>query len=147
MAALSTLDRRTPASDTPVLKEAVRRLAGLYRPERIYLFGSVARGDADPDSDYDILIVVPDNSPQDQLQSRIGRRAIRDLGLAKDIFVCRSGTFANNFTCRPPCHPLLCVKGRSSMATDPVLVANTAIWLRKALQDIQRRAQPAELAA
>jgi predicted nucleotidyltransferase len=93
MVALSTLDQRTPTADAPVLKEAVRRLAGLYSPERIYLFGSVARGDAGPDSDYDILIVVPDNSPQDHLQSGIGRRAIRDLGLAKDIFVCRSGDF------------------------------------------------------
>ena len=37
----------------PVLAEIVRRLAAAYQPERIYLFGSKARGDAGPDSDDD----------------------------------------------------------------------------------------------
>ena len=35
-----------PSIDAPVLAEIVRRLAEAYRPERIYLFGSTARGDA-----------------------------------------------------------------------------------------------------
>ena len=34
------------------------RLVAEYQPERIYLFGSKARGDAGPDSDYDIMLVV-----------------------------------------------------------------------------------------
>jgi len=33
-----------------------RRLADLYRPVRITLFGSHARGDARPDSDVDLLV-------------------------------------------------------------------------------------------
>ena len=40
-----------PSIDAPVLAEIVRRLAEAYRPERIYLFGSTARGDAGLDSD------------------------------------------------------------------------------------------------
>ena len=36
------------------LAEIVRRLAEAYQPERIYLFGSKARGDEGPDSDYDL---------------------------------------------------------------------------------------------
>ncbi|MBI4320908.1 MAG: nucleotidyltransferase domain-containing protein [Chloroflexi bacterium] len=42
----------------PILAEIVRRLVDEFRPERIYLFGSRARGDATPDSDYDVLIVL-----------------------------------------------------------------------------------------
>lgn len=46
----------TPSMDAPVLKEVLKRLVAAYQPERIYLFGSVARGDADRDSDYDFLV-------------------------------------------------------------------------------------------
>jgi predicted nucleotidyltransferase len=46
----------------PTLAEIVRRLVAAYQPERIYLFGSVARGEAGPDSDYDLLVIVPDDA-------------------------------------------------------------------------------------
>ena len=46
----------------PKLAEIVRRLVEAYQPERIYLFGSMARGDAGPDSDYDLLVLVPDEA-------------------------------------------------------------------------------------
>jgi predicted nucleotidyltransferase len=52
-----------PTADDPVLAEMVRRLVEVYRPERILLFGSIARGEAGPDSDYDLMVVVPDNTP------------------------------------------------------------------------------------
>ena len=54
---------------------------------RIYLFGSAARGDAGPDSDYDIMVVVPDDAPQGQQDCEIGYRALWGVGLAKDILV------------------------------------------------------------
>ncbi|NIS69053.1 MAG: nucleotidyltransferase domain-containing protein, partial [Proteobacteria bacterium] len=40
------------------LAEIVRRLIAAYRPERIYLFGSKARGDSGGDSDYDLMVVT-----------------------------------------------------------------------------------------
>ncbi len=55
-----------PRADSPVLKEIVRRLVEVYEPERIYLFGSVARGEATRDSDYDLMIVVPDDTPDEK---------------------------------------------------------------------------------
>jgi predicted nucleotidyltransferase len=45
----------SPDTDA-VLAEIVRRLIAEFQPERIYLFGSRARGDAGPDSDYDLLM-------------------------------------------------------------------------------------------
>jgi len=53
-----------PHEKDPKISEIVRRLVGFYRPERVYLFGSVARGDAGPDSDYDIMVVVADTTPR-----------------------------------------------------------------------------------
>jgi uncharacterized protein len=45
----------------PELGEIVRRLVDALHPERIYLFGSQARHDATGDSDYDLLVLVPDS--------------------------------------------------------------------------------------
>ncbi len=44
------------------LAEVVRRLREAYAPERIYLFGSRARGDSAEGSDYDLLVVVADDA-------------------------------------------------------------------------------------
>ena len=59
-----TTDRAQPGSqftvpvEDPRLAEITRRLVETYRPERIFLFGSRARSDALPDSDYDVLVLV-----------------------------------------------------------------------------------------
>ena len=37
----------------------VQRIVKKFHPERIILFGSQARGDAGPDSDVDLLVVMP----------------------------------------------------------------------------------------
>jgi predicted nucleotidyltransferase len=44
---------------SPVLDEIVSCLTRGLKPERIYLFGSQASGQAGWDSDYDLLVVVP----------------------------------------------------------------------------------------
>jgi predicted nucleotidyltransferase len=42
------------------IRETMRRLAGYFHPERIYLFGYAARGEAGPDSDLDFMgVSVP----------------------------------------------------------------------------------------
>ena len=41
------------------LDEMVQRIVERFHPEKIILFGSHARGDADPDSDFDILVLMP----------------------------------------------------------------------------------------
>jgi uncharacterized protein len=84
---------KTPTAGDPVLAEVVRRLVEAYRPERIYLFGSVARGDAGPDSDYDILLVVPDDAQPDQLRSRLAYQALRGTGTAADVVVWPKSSF------------------------------------------------------
>lgn len=72
----------------PRLAELVRRLVEAYDPERIYLFGSSARGDSGRDSDYDVLVVVPDDAPAERRRSRLGYVALRGTGTAVDLLVC-----------------------------------------------------------
>ena len=84
---------RTPTASDPALAEVVRRLVEAYRPARIYLFGSVARGDAGPDSDYDILVVVPDETPPEGRRSRIAYEALWGTGVAADVLVWTASQF------------------------------------------------------
>ena len=79
--------------DVGSLTRIVERLIDAYQPQRIYLFGSVARGEAGPDSDYDLLIVVPDDVPPDRQDSDLAYRALRGTGIAADVIVWKRSAF------------------------------------------------------
>jgi len=93
MARAATDTFRPPTAADPVLAEAVRRLVEVFRPLRIYLFGSAARGDSGPDSDYDVMLVVPDDAPLEQRDCDQAYRALRGLRMAKDILVWTQSDF------------------------------------------------------
>ena len=56
-----------------------------YHPLRIYLFGSKVRGDDNEDSDYDFMVVVPDDMPQEKSDSKWAYIALCGTGVAADI--------------------------------------------------------------
>lgn len=97
---------KTPASHDSALSEVVRILVEVYRPERIYLFGSVARGDAGPDSDYDILVVVPDSAPSDRRRSRAAYEALWERRLRPMFWFGQPANSTAGFTCHRR-YPLL----------------------------------------
>lgn len=72
--------------DPPVIQELVRRLVEVAHPVRILLFGSAARGEMRPDSDLDVLVVVPDGVYRRQTTQRIYRRLI-GFPVATDVVV------------------------------------------------------------
>lgn len=55
-----------------------------FHSQKIVLFGSRARGDAEPDSDYDILIIAPSGKKRWQRTPPV-YRALPGLGLPKEI--------------------------------------------------------------
>jgi uncharacterized protein len=79
-------------ADAP-LAEVVRRLVAAYQPERIYLFGSKARGDHGPDSDHDLLVIVSDDAPPERKRSRLAYEVLRSTGTAADVLVCTHSYF------------------------------------------------------
>jgi predicted nucleotidyltransferase len=79
--------------DDQILAEMVRLLREAFQPERIYLFGSKARGESGPDSDYDILIVVPDGASPEQKRSRLAYQALRGTRTAADVLVWTKEAF------------------------------------------------------
>jgi uncharacterized protein len=77
----------------PDLEVAVRRLVEFFQPERIYLFGSRARGDAREDSDYDVLVIVPKSTLPYLERMRAGSRLTRDLAVEVQVVVLTEAEF------------------------------------------------------
>jgi len=82
------------------LTEIVRRLVAAYQPERIYLFGSKARGDSGGDSDYDLMVVTPDSAPPERKRSRLAYEALRGTGTAADVLVWSRKAFESRLHLR-----------------------------------------------
>ena len=68
------------------IEEMVRRLVERFDPEQIVLFGSHARGTAGPDSDVDLLVILPvlGSKRARQIEMRV---ALHDIRVPKDIIV------------------------------------------------------------
>lgn len=71
-----------------------------YHLNRLYLFGSVAWSTSGPDSDYDLLVVVPDDVSAERRQSRVAYEALRGTGIAADVLVCTQSCFADRLDLR-----------------------------------------------
>lgn len=66
------------------ITEITRRLVDYFNPERVYLFGSAARGDEGPDSDLDFCVVLSDDAP-DCFYKPGARQALRGIAMAVDL--------------------------------------------------------------
>jgi len=75
------------------IDEMVSRIVERFDPERIILFGSHARGEGRPDSDVDLLVVMPIEGSKREKQLEI-RRLLHDVRVPKDIVVSRPDEFA-----------------------------------------------------
>ncbi len=68
------------------IQRMVNRIVKEFRPERVILFGSHARGEGGPDSDVDLLIVMPVEGSKRDKSIEIGV-ALHDVRIPKDIIV------------------------------------------------------------
>ena len=75
-----------PAVTDELLAEVVRRILSTGSPLKIVLFGSRARGDAQPDSDLDLLIVEESDLPRHKRSPRY-YDALAGVFPSKDIVV------------------------------------------------------------
>jgi predicted nucleotidyltransferase len=71
-----------------LLDEIVGRLTRALHPTMIYLFGSHAHGNADRQSDVDLLVVVPDTDVSHRELARCGRRSLWGMQIPFDLIVC-----------------------------------------------------------
>jgi len=78
---------------TELLNEITKRLAESIHPERIYLFGSHAVGNAEDDSDVDLLVVVRDTDKSTREITLEGRKSLWGLQIPLDLIVCTEKQF------------------------------------------------------
>jgi hypothetical protein len=69
------------------------RLVATLKPRAIWLFGSRARGDARVDSDFDLLVVLPDGLPAEAYDFHRVAEPVIACGLGYDIVPCSWSEF------------------------------------------------------
>ncbi len=85
-------------SSSLVPAELLDPVVAYFRPQRVVLFGSRARGEAGPDSDIDLMVIVDDDTPADKLTYEARAEAHRSCTEPADIFPIRAATFERNRT-------------------------------------------------
>lgn len=88
------MPRTKKPMDVPALIERmVKRIVKKFHPEQIILFGSQARGEAGPDSDIDLLVVMPVARSVSETRMEISL-ALPDLLVPVDVIVTTPENFA-----------------------------------------------------
>jgi predicted nucleotidyltransferase len=75
------------------IDDMVRRIVRKFQPELVILFGSHARGEAGPDSDVDLLVVLDFEGSALEKGLEI-YQALYDRRVPLDVIVTRPGDFA-----------------------------------------------------
>ena len=76
-----------PSRDA-TLQRLIDRVVDRMHPEAIWLIGSRAEGRARLDSDYDLLVVMLDDTPENSLDPVKAWEATRGLGIPADVIPC-----------------------------------------------------------
>lgn len=88
-------------SGTPGIQRLAEILQEAIGATAVWLFGSHARGEAGPDSDVDILVIV-EQSPFSRYQRAVrARKAVHEVKLPKDIVVVTQDEWDKGL--RAPC--------------------------------------------
>jgi hypothetical protein len=83
-----------PSRPAPLVPaDLLDRVVAYFHPRRVILFGSTARGEAGPDSDIDLLVVVDDDTPDERVTIRSGYESQRGYSEPADVFPVRESTF------------------------------------------------------
>jgi uncharacterized protein len=90
----SCQDRRMKKPRVP--PELLAPVVEYFKPQRVILFGSRARGEATRDSDIDLLVIVDDDTPPERLSLGARYEARKSYRLPADVFPIRAETFERN---------------------------------------------------
>ncbi len=80
----------TMAASTTILEDArlarlLEEVVNAHRPLAVYLFGSRAEGRASPTSDYDLLVVLPDDATEKDLDAGRAYESVLRASVPGDV--------------------------------------------------------------
>ncbi len=75
-----------------LIRQMVDRIVRQFDPQKVILFGSYATGSAGPDSDVDLMVVMPVVGSKRKKAVEIGV-LLHDMNVAKDVIVVRPEEF------------------------------------------------------
>jgi len=79
--------------DVVAIRLLLDRIVSHWHPQQVWLFGSRARGDSTPESDWDLFVVVDDGTDDEELDPGVGRRLRRECGVRADVIPWRASEF------------------------------------------------------
>ena len=74
--------------------ELLDSVVAYFHPRRIILFGSQARGDANPDSDIELVVILDDAAPPEKTTLKAGYESRRGYHRSADVIPVRESTYA-----------------------------------------------------
>jgi predicted nucleotidyltransferase len=86
-------DRNTPDITRLVPAALLDQVVAYFNPRRVIVFGSVARGEAGPDSDIDLLVIVDDDTPAEKVTLKAGFESRRSYHEPVDVIPVREAVF------------------------------------------------------
>ena len=122
------------------LRRATDRLVAQFRPQRVILFGSQARGTADARSDVDLLVICavpPGPGSRRELMVAMDR-ALRGMELATDVIILTPEEFEHDATSQAPWRVRLGAREECSMKLpDSPIIEKVRQWLAHADEDLR----------
>lgn len=91
-------DIRGGAIDLSPARTLLERIVARWNPEEIWLFGSRARGTGTPDSDWDLLVVVPNGTPDSERDSFAVWEVTKRSGVGSDVVIVTRDEFEEDRT-------------------------------------------------
>jgi hypothetical protein len=89
-------DQRQPEPAELVPPELLDPVVAYFNPRRVIVFGSVARGEASPDSDIDLLVIVDDDTPAEKVILKAGYESRKSYHEPADVIPVREAVFRRN---------------------------------------------------
>jgi predicted nucleotidyltransferase/HEPN domain-containing protein len=132
----------------PALQDAVRRIVAAVAPERVWLYGSRARGDHHPDSDWDLMLVMPGAGAPAAWVTRVATKEADAAGLdVTDIHAMSHEDFHDRLHLRASFPSTIAREGRILYQAVDMAERDARRWLERARQDldaVRRLVSPAE---
>jgi uncharacterized protein len=94
---LKTKNQRNEIDLSP-LRVLLARIEETYHPLQVWLFGSRARGEHRPNSDWDLLVVVPDDVPDELFDPEISWQTQKGSGVYADVIPWPVSNFKEDWT-------------------------------------------------